>query len=153
MCGNNCNPCSNNCNPCGTKQIDSTDVFYKIKCDSDPSPLEPISITNGMSLQAIIEILGFHIINEVTIANPVITGQPSITNYQQVIDYLIGLNNSRVAQINQLQSQINTINNTLISFNNRLVSVEKPNVVDSAGAGFTQHSTLQTVLQKLTDAL
>lgn len=145
--------CGNNCNKCGTKQIDSTDVFYKIKCDSDPSPLEPISITNGMSLQAIIEILGLHIVNEVTIANPVVAGQPSITNYQQVIDYLISLNNSRIVQINQLQSQINTINTTLISLNNRLVGVEKPNVVDSAGAGFTQFSSLQTVLQKITDAL
>lgn len=147
MCGNNC---SQNC---GSKQIDSTDVFYKIKCGVTPSILEAISITNGMSLQAIIEILGLHIINEVEIANPVVVGQPNIITYQQVIDYLIGLNNARITQINQLQSQINTINTTLISFNNRLVSVEKPNVIDSAGAGFTQYSTLQTVLQKITDAL
>jgi len=106
-----------------------------------------------MSLQAIIEILGLHIVNEVEIANPVVAGQPNITTYQQVIDYLIGLNNARVNQINQLQSQINTINNTLISFNNRLVNVEKPGVTDSAGAGFTIYSDLKTVLQKITDAL
>jgi len=147
MCGNNC---SQNC---GSKQIDSTDVFYKIKCGATPSILESISINNGMSLQAIIEILGLHIVNEVEIANPVVAGQPNITTYQQVIDYLIGLNNARVNQINQLQSQINTINNTLISFNNRLVNVEKPGVTDSAGAGFTIYSDLKTVLQKITDAL
>jgi hypothetical protein len=147
MCGNNC---SQNCE---SKQIDSTDVFYKIKCEVTPSILQAISITNGMSLQAIIEILGLHIINEVQIANPVVVGQPNIETYQQVIDYLLGLNTARVAQITQLQSQINTINTTILALNNRLVSVEKPGVVDSAGAGFTIYSDLKTVLQKLTDAL
>lgn len=147
MCGNNC---SQNCE---SKQIDSTDIFYKIKCEATPSILEAISITNGMSLQAIIEILGLHIINEVQIANPIVVGQPNIATYQQVIDYLLGLNTVRVTQINQLQSQINTINTTILALNNRLVSVEKPGVVDSAGAGFTIYSDLKTVLQKLTDAL
>ena len=150
MCTGNCNQsCGSSCN----KQIDATDIFYKIKCGATPSPLTPISITNGMSLQAIIEILGLHIVNEVTIANPVIAGEPSITNYQQVIDYLISLNNIQTAKNNQLQSQINTINNTLISLNNRLVSVEKPGVIDSQGVGFTVYSTLQTVLQKMNDNL
>jgi hypothetical protein len=147
MCGNNC---SQNCE---SKQIDSTDIFYKIKCEATPSILEAISITNGMSLQAIIEILGLHIINEVQIANPIVVGQPNIATYQQVIDYLLGLNTARVTQINQLQSQINTINTTILALNNRLVSIEKPGVVDSAGAGFTIYSDLKTVLQKLTDAL
>ena len=150
MCTGNCNQsCGSSCN----KQIDTTDIFYKIKCGATPSPLTPISITNGMSLQAIIEILGLHIVNEVTIANPVIAGEPNITNYQQVIDYLISLNNIQTAKNNQLQSQINTINNTLISLNNRLVSVEKPGVIDSQGIGFTVYSTLQTVLQKMNDNL
>lgn len=147
MCGNNC---SQNCE---SKQIDFTDIFYKIKCEATPSILEAISITNGMSLQAIIEILGLHIINEVQIANPIVVGQPNIATYQQVIDYLLGLNTARVTQINQLQSQINTINTTILALNNRLVSIEKPGVVDSAGAGFTIYSDLKTVLQKLTDAL
>ena len=106
-----------------------------------------------MSLQAIIEILGLHIVNEVQIANPVVAGQPNITTYQQVIEYLISLNNARISQINQLQTQINTINNTILAINNRLVAIEKPGIVDSAGAGFTQTSTLQIVLQKITDAL
>ena len=151
MCSGNCNQsCTQSC---GSKQIDATDIFYKIKCGATPSPLTPISITNGMSLQAIIEILGLHIVNEVTIANPVIAGEPNITNYQQVIDYLISLNNIQTAKNNQLQSQINTINNTLISLNNRLVSVEKPGVIDSQGVGFTVYSTLQTVLQKMNDNL
>ena len=150
MCSGNCNQsCGSSCN----KQIDATDIFYKIKCGATPSPLTPISITNGMSLQAIIEILGLHIVNEVQIANPVVAGQPSITTYQQVIDYLIGLNNARITQINGLQSQINTINTTILAINNRLVAMEKPGIVDSAGAGFTQTSTLQTVLQKITNAL
>lgn len=148
MCSGNCNQnCSNSCD----KQIDATDVFYKIKCGATPSPLTPISITNGMSLQAIIEILGLHIVNEVEIANPVVAGQPSITTYQQVIDYLIGLNNARITQINQLQSQINTINTTLISLNNRLVNLEKPGITDTQGLGFTVYSSLQTVLQKFSD--
>ena len=150
MCSGNCNQsCGSSCD----KQIDATDIFYKIKCGATPSPLTPISITNGMSLQAIIEILGLHIVNEVQIANPVVAGQPNITTYQQVIEYLISLNNARISQINQLQTQINTINNTILAINNRLVAIEKPGIVDSAGAGFTQTSTLQIVLQKITDAL
>lgn len=148
MCSGNCNQnCSNSCG----KQIDATDIFYKIKCGATPSPLTPISITNGMSLQAIIEILGLHIVNEVEIANPVVAGQPNITTYQQVIEYLISLNNARITQINQLQSQINTINTTLISLNNRLVNLEKPGITDTQGLGFTVYSSLQTVLQKFSD--
>lgn len=150
MCTGNCNQsCGSSCN----KQIDTTDIFYKIKCGATPSPLTPISITNGMSLQAIIEILGLHIVNEVEIANPVVAGQSSITTYQQVIDYLISLNNARIAQINSLQSQINTINTTILAINNRLVAIEKPGIVDTAGLGFTIYSPLQTVLQKMNDNL
>lgn len=143
--------CTSTTCTCKSCQTDATDIFYRSKCNATPTPLTALSIVKGMNLQAIIDILGLYLQNQENIANPTVQGQPSIQTYQQVIDYLIGLNNARVTQINQLQSQINTINNTLISLNNRLVNVEKPGVLDTNGFGFTMYSSLQTVLQKIND--
>ena len=149
----NQNPDCNNCNEeedyspkcC---QYDASQVIYRLNSNA-LSSLSYLGIGRGDSLEFIIEKLGKHILE----SNPNFVESFGFENKD-----LKSIITDLYDKICYLENQLETKNTTIEDVHNRTVELRKelnelknPGLLDSKGIGFTKHSDLTEVIQKIID--
>lgn len=144
------------CNKCEEKeeyssnccQYDTDQIIYRLN-SIDFSGLSALGIGRGDNLTLILEQLGRVILN----MNP--TYIESFGYNQKTLPELIEfifleINNLKIVNNNQSEL-IADLNDKIIVLTERVNKIEKPEIVDTRGLGFTKFDKINTVLQKIAD--
>lgn len=127
-------------------QIDSKEVFYKLKGDCF-SNMNFLDIPKGSSVEYVLERFATFIENfsyfDVT---PNEYNAPDLKTYMDALTLDVKLTKQCCED---KQQQINTLLQEIVAIKNRLVAIEQPQIVDSRGLGFTVNSSIKTVIQTL----
>ena len=146
-CDNDENPCNKNtCKTECVSQIDSKEVFYKLKGDCF-SEMSFLDIPKGASLEYVLERFATFIGNfsyfEVT---PNDYGATDLKTYMDALTLDVKLAKDCC---NNKQLQINTLTAEITAIKTRLNNIENPQITDTRGLGFTTNSSLKSVIQTL----
>jgi BMFP domain-containing protein YqiC len=132
----------------GCCQYDSSQIIYRLD-SNELSKLSFLGIGRGDSLELIVEKLGKHILE----SNPNFV--ESFGYDQKTLPALFDFILNKLDLIERKSDTnnilLNSINDKLVVLTDRVNTIEKPNLLDSKGIGFTKNDKIQTVIQKIID--
>jgi hypothetical protein len=140
--------CEEEVDPCCKGQIDTRDVFYRLKADCNSfSNLDILGIPKGADLEHILERMGRYIatFNYFDVKDNMY-GSKDFNEF--MLDLQEDIQKFRLEILN-FTEKLETQQLTLTNIQDRLIKLENPKILDSRGLGFTVNDNIFKVLQIL----